>query len=199
MKPALDKRKLRKEIERDRRAKQRLRVAELRAQIKLAQLARRNRTGEIRTQCARARVKLREQCALRAARAKVEGTEEIKRRRSDLQEEKHTERLLRSADRRVLKGTVRSTKSEKRQESDDEVRQNLPSNLVAAFNRFKKHMRVSSRMSRTEAFLHWAEENPEEIYQMQNEQAEKDIKKMVREHNRAARSIGRAQLAEVPF
>lgn len=199
MRNALDKKKLRKEIERDRRAKQRLRVAELRAQIKLAQLARRTRTGEIRTQCARARVKLREQCQLRAARAKVEGAAEIKRRRGELHEEQHTERLLRSADRRVLKGSVRSTSGEKRQESDDEVRQNIPENLVPAFNKFRRQIKGSARMSRTEAFLHWAEENPDVIYALQNEQAERDIRRMVREHNKAARSIGRAELSEVPF
>lgn len=97
----LNKKKLRREIERDRREKQHRRVLELRALISLAVLKRREQRAGIRLQCRTARVKLREQCALRQERAKLEGARAIEERRRELHEERSTERLLRSADRRV--------------------------------------------------------------------------------------------------
>jgi hypothetical protein len=194
-----DKAKIRREIERDRRAAQHRHVSELRALISLAILARRERRHEIRTQCATARRKLRQQCALRQERAKLEGAARIAQRKRELRDEKHTERLLRSADRRLLKGSVRSTRAERRHESDDEVRGNIPRELVAAFDKHKKQIRGTQRRTRTEAFLQWAEENAGEVYALQNEQADRDIVTMVKQHNREARKVGRAQLAEVPF
>ncbi len=42
---------------------------------------------------------------------------------------------------------------ERQAESDDEVRSNIPPELVALFERVKRGIKASPRMSRTEAFL----------------------------------------------
>lgn len=52
---------------------------------------------------------------------------------------------------------------ERASESDDEVRGNINQELVPLFEKIKRHIKGSDRMSRTEAFLHYAEEHPDEI------------------------------------
>jgi hypothetical protein len=199
MKKALDKTKLRKEIEKDRRARQRARVVELRALIKVAIVGRREQRKQIRTQCQTARRRLREQCGVRQERARVEGGKLIAQRRRELHDEQHTEKLLRSADRRHVKTAVRSTALERRQESDDEVRSNLPRELAPVFDKVRRQIKGTVRKSRTEAFLHWAEENPGEVYQIQNTENERELQRMIREHNKTARAVGMADLSDIPF
>jgi hypothetical protein len=50
-------------------------------------------------------------------------------------------------------------------ESDDLVRQNIPPELVALFNRVKGGIKSGPNISRTEAFLKYVEEHPEEVYE----------------------------------
>lgn len=197
--PPFDKKRLRRENEADRRAKQRDKVRELRARIQLARLERKAKVTAIRSQCAIAREKLRALCLSRRERAQLEGLRLVEQRKAELGEEQHLEKLVRSADRRGIKGGVRSTAAERAAESDDEVRANIPRELVAAFDKNRRHIKATPRKTRTEAFLQWAEENPDDIWALQNEQAEREIREMVREHNRHARAVGAAELDEVPF
>ena len=197
--PPFDKKRLRREIEADRRNAQRDKVRELRARIQLARLERKAKVSAIRSQCAIAREKLRALCLSRRERAALEGARLVEQRRAELGEEQALEKLVRSADRRGIKGSVRSTAAERASESDDEVRANIPRELVAAFDKHRRHIKGTPRKTRTEAFLQWAEENPAEVWALQNEQAEREIREMVREHNRAARAVGAAELDDVPF
>lgn len=197
--PAFDKKRLRREIEADRRNAQRDKVRELRARIQLARLERKAKVSAIRSQCAIAREKLRALCLTRRERAALEGARLVEQRKGELGEEQALEKLVRSADRRGIKGSVRSTAAERASESDDEVRANIPSELVPAFEKNKRFIKGTPRKTRTEAFLQWAEENPAEVWALQNEQAEREIRAMVREHNRAARAVGAAELDDVPF
>ena len=197
--PAFDKKRLRREIEADRRNAQRDKVRELRARIQLARLERKAKVSAIRSKCAIAREKLRALCLTRRERAALEGARLVEQRKGELGEEQALEKLVRSADRRGIKGSVRSTAAERASESDDEVRANIPSELVPAFEKNKRFIKGTPRKTRTEAFLQWAEENPAEVWALQNEQAEREIRAMVREHNRAARAVGAAELDDVPF
>lgn len=197
--PPFDKKRLRREIEADRRNAQRDKVRELRARIQLARLERKAKVSAIRSQCAVAREKLRALCLTRRERAALEGARLIEQRKAELGEEQALEKLVRSADRRGRKGGVRSTAAERASESDDEVRANIPRELVPAFDKNKRYIKGTPRKTRTEAFLQWAEENPAEIWALQNEQAEREIREMVREHNRHARAVGAAELDDVPF
>jgi hypothetical protein len=89
------------------------------------------------------------------------------------------ERLLDSTTR-VIEGKEKRqrlrTKKETRRESDDEVKQNIDPELhgvwVAMQNAFE---RVPKGKSRTEAFLEWAEANPDEVMDLQFAQAEADV------------------------
>src|SRR6185295_17647714 len=51
-----------------------------------------------------------------------------------------------------------------RGESDDEVRANIPPDLVPLFERVKRGIKGSARESRTEAFLRYVEEHPREQF-----------------------------------
>jgi hypothetical protein len=66
----------------------------------------------------------------------------------------------------------------------------------------------SARRSRTEAFLDWAEENPDAVHAVLFEQADRDVARLVREHEQAERRLRKtkysktdraAALAAVPF
>lgn len=194
-----DKRKLKRELEHDRRQAVKDKVLELRVRIQLARLERAANVKAIRSQCAVARTKLRAVCKSRRERAGLEGLRRVQERKAELGQEQALERIVRSADRRHVKGSVRSTAKERQQEADDEVRANIPRELVPAFDKHRRHIKGTPRKTRTEAFLQWAEENPGEVWALQNEQAEREIREMVREHNRQARTVGAAALKDVPF
>jgi hypothetical protein len=196
---AFDKKRLHREIKADQRQAHRDKVRELRARIQLARLERKAKISAIRSQCAVSREKLRALCLSRRERAALEAARFIEARKAELGEEQHLEQLGRSADRRHVKGSVRSTSAERSQESDDEVRANLPRELVAFFNKHKRQIKGTARKTRTEAALQYAEENPDEVWILQNEQAEKDIRAMIREHNQHARAVGASTLDDVPF
>lgn len=84
---------------------------------------------------------------------------------------------------------ARATAAERRAESDDEVRRNIPAELVGLFNKVKRDIRGSARMSRTEAFMKWAEDNPEEVLTAQEWAAERDVARLVKEYEAQERKM----------
>jgi len=197
--PGLDKKRLMREIELDRRGNVARRLKELGALLKAARAERRDKVEGIRVQCRAAREKLRTMCGVRKERARSEGDAAVQARHREIHEERHLEKLQRSADRRHKSGgsrpigRLRDARRERAGESDDEVRQNIPRALVKVFDKVRRQIKGSDRKSRTEAFLEWAEENPGEVYAMQEREAEREIRRMVRAQGRAA------AMAEVPF
>ena len=90
------------------------------------------------------------------------------------------------------------------------MRGNIPPEPVALFERVKRGIKASPRMSRTEAFLHYAEENPEEVLEAISDKTDEMVLQLEAQHRearRAARLTARRppraytpeQLAEVPF
>jgi hypothetical protein len=71
--------------------------------------------------------------------------------------------MRRAAKPRVQRSTVR----ERKQEDDDSVRNNLPRELIPVFDKHRRSIKGSTRRSRTEEFLQWAEENPDEVIAIQ--------------------------------
>lgn len=91
-----------------------------------------------------------------AAKAKAEHVAELAHQRT-------MRRLERQQKERQLEKRPRLAKaSTRRQESDDEVRENIPPELAFLWERVKRQIKGSERMTRTEAFLKYAEENPDE-------------------------------------
>jgi hypothetical protein len=77
---------------------------------------------------------------------------------ADQDDPRRIERVNRTA--RAMKPKV--SKAVRRSESDDEVRANLPADLVPLLERVKRSIKAGPRQSRTEAFLEYAEEHPGE-------------------------------------
>jgi hypothetical protein len=189
-----------REIEHERRAKVVQRLTELGVLLKAAREARRESIERIRSQCRKARERLRTVCGARRERAHREATEVVNVRKRELHEERHLDKLQRTAGRRSSPkgpiGRVRKISGEREAESDDEVRRDIPPELLGVFNKVRRNIKGTDRKSRSEAFLEWAEENPGEIYAMQEQEAAREIKRLVKEYQREAG--GRAG-EHVPF
>ena len=190
----LDKKRLHREIEQERRAKVAERVTQLGLQLKAAREARRGSIERIRLQCRAARERLRTTCGLRKERARLEGEEVIQARRREIQEERYLDKLQRSRPKSAQPlGRMRNARREREAESDDEVRRNLSPDLASVFNKVRRQIKGSERRSRTEAFLQWAEENPDEIYAMQEQRAAREIERLVKEYQRETRRTAGAR------
>jgi len=101
----------------------------------------------------------------------------------------------------------RTTRAERRQESDDEVRHNVDLELVPLFDQVRRSIKGSPYQSRTEAFLKWVEENPDAIIQAQEDLAQRELRKLMREQRSMGHEMKRAKrskptpedLAAIPF
>lgn len=90
----------------------------------------------------------------------------------------------------------RLTARERLGESDDEVRRNIEPELVPIFERVKRTIHAGPKQSRTEAFLRYVEENPDELYALREELAARKVAELVREHEREALEAERAKRKE---
>lgn len=130
-------------------------------------------------------------CATRragiVARAKNEA-EAVQLRKADLAK---TRRLVRARERELADKDKRRVSAQLRKsESDDMVLAELPDDLHAVWNRHKRRFRGTEKWSRAEQFLHWVEENPDEVLREQMADAEAATLKELQNLQRAERSLG---------
>ncbi len=202
-----DKKALMREVDADQKRADRQKLVTLRQKIAQAIQARREGRPEVRAFClsermkARARIadlreKLREEYKRYAyaerlgargacARERRGPTLEIERLRLALAEETRFQKQMRL----IAKGararrTPRTTLRERQGESDDEVRANIPADLIPLFERVKRSIRGSSRKSRTEAFMQYVEENPGEEYGAIEDKTDALVRQLEREQRR---------------
>lgn len=129
----------------------------------------------------------------------------VARGRAEMKEERAYQREIRQIESRTRKqDRSRSTSKERRQESDDAVRQNIPPDLAPLFERVKRSIKGSDRETRTEAFLKYAEEHPGEVGEVIELEAEREIRRLQKEEAAEARRLRKAgfsaaDLAAVPF
>lgn len=209
--------KLQKELAGYLREKDRNVLALLRAKIKTARLDRTLMLRAARSSCAMARSQLqarqreertqlferhrgeriaeRSACSTGKDSARRKGHELEAAARGEVKEAKTLQRQIRQADQRNTR--TRSTARERGQEDDDAVRSNLPPELRPVFDKVSRRIRATGKKSRTEAFLDWAEENPEEILAVQQAKADHELKQLLkqqREHGRTVRDAKRYKL-----
>jgi hypothetical protein len=234
---ALDKKWLFKELDRDHRRKAREKLAELRLQLRGARTGRKDAIRQAKERCRTERLAARERArALRirglaelreaarlerqAARdvctvgkADARKKDNIERRRAELAAEAKYQAEMRRIDR-SNKSRRRehrhATYIERRAESDDEVRANISRDLVPLFERVKRGIKATPRMSRTEAFLHYAGEHPDEVLDVIEDKTDALIRELEAKQLQAARVARPAaqrarprytteELAVVPF
>ena len=181
---AFDKRRLRREIEKDRRAAVLARLVELKGLVKLARVARDDAIRVVRADCAVKRQELRDACALRRTRAKMRGNEEVAQRLAVVAGERSYEKTLRGGGG---PSKLRSTARERGMESDDEVRSNIAADLVPVFNKVRREIKGTPRKSRTETFLQWVEENTGEVFELMQHAADRELAKLLKEQEQLSR------------
>ncbi len=83
----------------------------------------------------------------------------------------------------------------------------VPSELLPLWERVKRSIQGSTRQSRSEAFLAYAEEHPGEVVDAQEELSRKEIARLIREERELGRAVRSArrykatpeELASIPF
>lgn len=225
-----ERRKLQKELAEHLREKDKADLGLLRARIRSARVDRRHMVHVARVSCRTALVSLREKqaderrrltlehqaqrqhgrevCETGKVGAKLKGLELEQTAKRTLKEERIYQRQIRNAGKKAPK---RSTARERSQEDDDAVRSNLPAELVPVFDKHRKQFKDGAKRSRTEAFLEWAEENPDEILLVQQSEADRSLRALLKEQRELGRSVRSARrykqtpeeletlLAAVPF
>jgi hypothetical protein len=195
---------LRGEI-RDAKAKRRLAVHDARNRCKTGRLAARARARELRVRLLaemRAAVKAEKEQARASCSASLGEAKALGDRLARARAELLAERKFRADMRRIERGNRARAKElrshtkrgQKQGESDDEVRGNIPPELVALFERVKSKVKGSARWSRTEAFLHYAEEHPKEVLEVLEDKTEQ----LIRELEQRERDTARAYRRPVP-
>jgi hypothetical protein len=162
-------------------------------------------TAEVR----RMRNAARAQCQARQHRIRSAGSRVVDRKAAELVEQRRLQGRMARAARHGLR--QRSTARERQQEDDDAVRSNLPGELLPVFERVRTHIKGSKRRTRTEAFLEWAEEHPEDVLEYQGDATEREVARLIAEHEatqkrlrktgapRARRRRASGDLSDVPF
>lgn len=205
--------------QRDYRERLRSRIGELRAKVREVRRDEKLALVQVRALCRRSRTRATDRTKVRRAevlallrdetsklmaearRACQARTGKVLRRgskaRSEL--EKQAQALARELAAHKLyrefrtgkPGRSKVSRTERRQESDDEVRGNLDPELVPVFESVKRSIHATPKLSRTEAFLHWAEENPDDVLTIRSEHGERAFERELREHLDQERKIQR--------
>jgi hypothetical protein len=206
--PSENRKRLQRELAEHLREKDRAALTLLRAKIGAARVERRHRLHAARQTCRGALVALRERqrderhqltlthhaerelgrttCNAGKQQARDEGLQLEHQARAAYKEERTFQRQIRRATRpRVERSTVR----ERKQEDDDAVRNNLPAELVPVFDKHRRAVKGSARRSRTEAFLEWAAENPDEVLLVQQAEADKALHELLRQERTVAKGL----------
>jgi hypothetical protein len=182
-----------RDIERAARAKAKAELTELRAQLKAAFAAKKGKAGEALRACRagrkaqKARAKARraellaklaaetlqeKHAALLACESGIASARSLATHHASARAKLEAERRFRAEMRRIeaqnrerkRELTPKRVARDLQTESDDEVRQNIPPELVPLFERVKRSIKGTGYHSRSEAFLHYAEENPSEVF-----------------------------------
>lgn len=214
--PGLDKKALWKTIDKDQRLAARQKLADLRARIKKARSIRVSSKAEAKAFChaerlaARARIdklklQLREEqkrliekeragARWRCSSAKRAPALEIATLRQALETERRFQQEMRriAASNRArgqISSGIRRMKSarEVRGESDDEVRGNIPADLIPLFERIKRQIKPGPRKSRTESFLEYVEANPGEEFHAIEDKTEALVRELERQQRSGRR------------
>jgi hypothetical protein len=232
-----DRRELWRDIKRQHRRDAKEKLAHLRAELRAARERRKGALRGAKERCRAERIAARERaramrlrvieelkaamgaerlaarqaCSVRIGEARAIKNE-IQRARAELLAEKHYQadlRRIEQGNRKRRSEAPRVTGIERRSENDDEVRSNLPADLVALFERVKRGIKASPRMSRTEVFLQYAEEHPGEVLAAIDDKTDAVIRELEQRERETSRAMRRGpprpsryspqQLAEVPF
>lgn len=215
--------RIRRELEKDYRRKQRERIAELRAHLRHAKRWRASRLKKVRILCRHGRKMAREAaavlraehraaakrevealqlaerkaCEARKAQALTKATSAIDRARLKWADEVSSAKAVKvwSAAPKLTKAQASKRIAERRAESDSEVEGNIPAELIPAWRKVKDRMKASRLRTRTEAFIEWASEHADLVRQYVDADLEASIAQLVRHEAQHRRELGQGRKA----
>jgi len=155
--------------------------------------ARRQRAlAELRDTYAKERADARDVCALRKAEVHTEARDPIERAKGKWEAERKYQgdlRRIEQGNRERHRAVHRAHAEERRSESDDEVRANIQPDHQALWERVKRSIKGSSRESRTEAFLRYAEQNPSEVLEALGDDSDRVVRELEEQRAKAERAL----------
>jgi hypothetical protein len=163
--------------------------------VETAKQKRREAHARIEQEIRELRQAERNRCQLRKHRVRADTESAIARRRRELAEERKSQAFVRRVEQHRTRERARHARTERRRESDDEVRQNIDAELVPIFDAVRSRIAGRAGMSRTEAFTHWVEENPEEVWAIRERQSTAKLAALLREEKKARAEHRRAEVA----
>lgn len=225
---------------------QRAELRKLRAELRQAQANHRSAMRDVRAQCReirkrvsakihdmrerarkklnaialRERIEAKAKCLKMLADARAMWTDRVQLKAAKLAAERSYQRELANierANRQRAKAHPHASYLERRGESDDEIRQNIPAEFHALFAKVKHKIKGSKLISRSEAMMHYVHEHPDAHLEVIEHEAHRELKRLQAEERAArrqepghasrsvgqlARSLGklkRPPLSEVPF
>ena len=234
---ANERNELRKRAERARRDRDRAALAALRRHIQGAVKLRAAQRKEVQIMCragkAAARERVREiraihrseaarevdtvrstaraACTERQVKAREKGKNRVARALAALHHERqHQAHMARYAGPAKLAGPKRSTRRsvEAITESDSEVVNNLPHDMLPVWRAVKSKIKGTPRRSRTEAFFEWVAEHEPDVRTILHRQFDRDVADLIaheaelREHVMTPdhySSMSTCELSDVPF
>jgi hypothetical protein len=156
-------------------------------------LARRQRAlAELRDTYARERAEARDVCLLRKAQVHSEARDPIERAKGKWEAERKYQgdlRRIEQGNRERHRAVHRAHAEERRSESDDVVRSNVPADYQALWERVKSSIKGSSRESRTEAFMRYVEQNPSEILMALGDDSDRVVRELEEQRAKAERAL----------
>jgi hypothetical protein len=231
-----DRHELWRQINREHRREAKAKIVSLRGELRAARQRRKLALREAKERCRAERIAARERAramrlrvleelreAMRAERAAARQActlrlgeargikDDVARARAELLAEKKYQadlRRIERANRQRRKEAPRAARIERQAESDDEVRANISAELLSLFERVKRSIKASPRMSRTERMLKYAEEHPDEVLLAIEDKTDALVRELEQREREARKSLHRGpprprytpeQLAEVPF
>jgi hypothetical protein len=205
---AAQRKRARRELEQERRERDKSKLKKLREHLRHAKKLKRHRLREVVIACKQARERLRaRRHALRArylaelaaareqerlaSRARCDGAKNKARAKIDDRLKRAAAALAaehaHQAQQRVWSrpSPLRTSSSSSRRadslhESDSQVQHNLPADLVPVWRAVRARIKGSARRSRTEAFLEWVQEHRGEVRRILDKQIDKDVQELVR-------------------
>jgi hypothetical protein len=132
----------------------------------------------------------RNACSVSKTAAKK--TDGIERTRAELEAERVYQREMRRIDaghKQRRREHRHATYIEQRDESDDEVVQNLEPEFHALWNRLKRGFKGSPRMSRTEEFLKYVELHPDEFLEAISDRTDALVRELEKKEREASKKL----------
>ncbi len=187
------------------RAREKAELARLRLELGAAKERRKRLVKEARQLCRRGRLTLRAKIRAEREALKLKAEASRKAERAACRARKLVarssgarsvaavkqaiiaERRAHAAQRLQAGEAKRRTAAEGARENADAVLRDIPDDLHVVWSSVGRRIKGSTAHQRAERFMHWAYENPGEVVALQQADADRDIARLVREHQAATK------------